>query len=224
MKISIVDLTKSYGDVAHGITVIKDVTFSFPGHGAMSVVGRSGVGKSTLLQLIGGLDRPTSGKVIYGDSNLAQMTNDELSVFRGTHIGFVFQFHHLLPEFSAMENVAMPLIIRGIHEDEANEKASKVLSRVGLSHRETHRPGALSGGEQQRVAIARAIVGDPSVILADEPTGNLDVATSQSIQDLLLEINHELNNVLIIVTHSRELASSLGVTYEMQPGGSLLQV
>ncbi len=224
MKISIQNLTKRYGDAGQGLTVIENVSFEFPAQGAIAVVGRSGVGKSTLLQLIGGLDRPSEGKVFYGASDLAQMTNDELTLFRGAHIGFVFQFHHLLPEFSALENVAMPLFIRGVEEDEALGRAEKVLTMVGLNSRLSHRPGALSGGEQQRVAIARAVVGEPSVILADEPTGNLDPVTSQEVQDLIVSINQELKNILIVVTHSRELAASLGSTYEMQPGGALAPI
>jgi lipoprotein-releasing system ATP-binding protein len=150
------------------------------------------------------------------------MDSDQRAAFRGQHVGFIFQFHHLLPEFSALENVAMPLIISGVHESPARERSAELLTRMGLSQRMGHLPSQLSGGEQQRVAISRALVTRPQVILADEPTGNLDVNTAAEVQQLLLELNREQRNTLIIVTHSRELARSLDVVVEMLPGGALV--
>jgi lipoprotein-releasing system ATP-binding protein len=159
--------------------------------------------------------------VWYDSVDLAGLSGDELSAFRGQHVGFIFQFHHLLPEFSALENVALPLIIAGTSERVATERARAMLARVRLEDRCEHRPGQLSGGEQQRVAIARALVGEPAVVLADEPTGNLDVATAGAVQELLLTMNRELGNLLVVVTHSADLARSLDRTVEMQPGGAL---
>jgi lipoprotein-releasing system ATP-binding protein len=149
------------------------------------------------------------------------MSSDERAAFRARKVGFIFQFHHLLPEFSALENVAMPLTIAGVDDDEAWQVAAQLLERLGLRDREKHRPSQLSGGEQQRVAIARALVAQPRVVLADEPTGNLDVKTAAEVQGILLDMNRELNNTLIIVTHSHELARSMDVVVEMMPGGGL---
>ena len=221
MQIGVRDLCKSYAEAGRRLNVIAALQFDFPAAGSISIVGRSGVGKSTLLHLLGGLDRPDGGSIMYDGVDLAALPAEELSVFRGRHVGFVFQFHHLLPEFSAIENVAMPLVILGSAEKQAAERAEEVLLRVGLEDRLSHRPGQLSGGEQQRVAIARAIVTRPAVLLADEPTGNLDLNTAREVQDLLLEINGELNNIMIIVTHNLELARAVGVMFEMLPGGRL---
>jgi lipoprotein-releasing system ATP-binding protein len=221
VKISTVALSRCYQDADRELRVIDNLTFEFPEGHSIAVCGRSGIGKSTLLHLLGGLDRPSSGKIRYGDVDLAQLSNDELSEFRGRSVGFIFQFHHLLPEFTAEENVAMPLIIAGVAENKAREKARAMLARVGLESRLEHVPGKLSGGEQQRVAIARAVVAEPRVILADEPTGNLDMSTARECQQLLLDINRELSNTLIVVTHSEELAGSMDSAVEMQPGGEL---
>jgi lipoprotein-releasing system ATP-binding protein len=172
----------------------------------LAIVGASGVGKSTLLHIIGGLDRPTSGKVYYGDIDVFGLENGQLSRFRNARVGFVFQFHHLLPEFSALENVMMPALIRRTDREEAAEAASKILTEVGLGARLHHRPGELSGGEQQRVAVARALMLKPDVVLADEPTGNLDTHTGESVHDLLLGINKQQGITFVIVTHNDKLA------------------
>jgi lipoprotein-releasing system ATP-binding protein len=172
----------------------------------LAVVGASGVGKSTFLHIVGGLDRPTSGKVYYGDVDVFGLDNGRLSRFRNERVGFVFQFHHLLPEFSALENVMMPALIRRMAREEAIAAAKKILTDVGLGARLLHRPGELSGGEQQRVAVARALMLNPDVVLADEPTGNLDMHTGESVHDLLLEINKQQGITFVIVTHNDKLA------------------
>ncbi len=172
----------------------------------LAIVGASGVGKSTFLHILGALDRPTSGKVFYGSSDIFALDANQIAKFRNEHVGFVFQFHHLLPEFSALENVLMPALIRREDRVEAVEKATAILSDVGLSGRLHHRPGELSGGEQQRVAVARALMLGPDVVLADEPTGNLDTHTGEAVHDLLLSINKRKNITFIIVTHNDKLA------------------
>jgi lipoprotein-releasing system ATP-binding protein len=222
MHVEIDQLTKRYDDAGRMLTVINDLTFSFPESGSVAIIGRSGIGKSTLMHLLGGLDTPTSGSVRYGEHVVSAMDSDERAAFRGRHVGFIFQFHHLLPEFSALENVSMPLIIAGVDERSARDRSAVLLERMGLSQRQGHLPSQLSGGEQQRVAIARALVTQPRVILADEPTGNLDVNTAAEVQQLLLEMNKEQRNTLIIVTHSRELARSMDMVVEMLPGGALV--
>lgn len=214
-------LTKEYRDASRTLRVLENASFEFRAGGRYSVMGRSGVGKSTLLHILGGLDRPTSGKLWYGEQEISTLHHDQLAQFRGKHVGFVFQFHQLLAEFSAWENVAMPLFIAGIPEQDARQRAEALLVKVGMAERLTHRPGELSGGEQQRVAIARALVAGPSVLLADEPTGNLDHKTAQEIQTILLELQHQTGFTLIAVTHQREFADGLGEVLEMQPGGAL---
>ena len=172
----------------------------------LAIVGASGVGKSTLLHILGALDRPTSGTVLYGDLDIFAMDNDRLARFRNERVGFVFQFHHLLPEFTAIENVMMPALIRRIDRDDAVARATTMLNDVGLGARLHHRPGELSGGEQQRVAVARALILNPDVVLADEPTGNLDLHTGEAVHDLLLDINKQKGITFIIVTHNDKLA------------------
>jgi lipoprotein-releasing system ATP-binding protein len=221
MQVRVENLTKSYRDADRELTVIGDLSFTFPQSGSVAIIGRSGIGKSTLMHLLGGLDVPTQGSVFYDDKRVSHMSSDERAAFRARKVGFIFQFHHLLPEFSALENVAMPLTIAGVDDDEAWQVAAQLLQRLGLRDREKHRPSQLSGGEQQRVAIARALVAQPRVVLADEPTGNLDVKTAAEVQGILLDMNRELNNTLIIVTHSHELARSMDVVVEMMPGGGL---
>ncbi|MBX7137819.1 MAG: ABC transporter ATP-binding protein, partial [Oligoflexia bacterium] len=211
MKITLTQIGKAYRDANKRLTVIEGLSYQFPAQGSVAIIGRSGIGKSTLLHLIGGLDLPSTGAISFDQQRLDAMSLDQLSAFRGKHIGFVFQSHHLLPEFSALENVAMPLVIMGEDSEAAEERAEDLLERVGLSERMHHRPAELSGGEQQRVAIARAVVAGPDVVLADEPTGNLDPVNAQGVQDLLLEVNRELNNVLIVVSHSRELAAAMDI-------------
>jgi lipoprotein-releasing system ATP-binding protein len=221
VKIELRNIHKSFDDAGRQLTIVDRLDYVFPEAGSVAIVGRSGVGKSTLLHLIGALDTPNRGEVYYGETNVTALPDRARTLFRGAHVGFVFQFHHLLPEFSALENVSMPLLIQGVPEPEAQRRAAEALARVGLTDRANHRPGELSGGEQQRVAIARAVVVEPRVLLADEPTGNLDPQTAKSVQDTLLEVNRELKNVLIVVTHSRELAESLDRVTEMLPGGGL---
>jgi len=172
----------------------------------LAVVGASGVGKSTLLHILGGLDRPTSGRILYGDIDVFGLDNDRLARFRNERVGFVFQFHHLLPEFSALENVMMPALIRGMEREAAAKAAASALADVGLAQRGHHRPGELSGGEQQRVAVARALILNPDVVLADEPTGNLDTHTGEAVHELLKKINKERAVTFIIVTHNDRLA------------------
>jgi len=172
----------------------------------LAIVGASGVGKSTLLHILGALDRPTSGKVFYGDVDVFNMDNGRIARFRNERVGFVFQFHHLLPEFSALENVMIPALIRRTDREEAAKIAEKILHDVGLGARLHHRPGELSGGEQQRVAVARALILKPDVVLADEPTGNLDTHTGEAVHDLLLSINKQQGITFVIVTHNDKLA------------------
>ncbi len=222
MRVEINKLTKRYKDADRDLTVINDLTFTFPDRGSVAIIGRSGTGKSTLMHLLGALDTPTSGTVRYGDVLVSSLSSDERAAFRAHNVGFIFQFHHLLPEFNAQENVALPLIMNGVSESEAQQRATELLEKVGLSQRSTHLPSQLSGGEQQRVAIARALVARPKVILADEPTGNLDIVTASEIQQLLLNMNREYQSTLIIVTHNHELARSLDVVVEMLPGGALI--
>lgn len=222
MRVEVEKLTKRYRDADRDLTVIDNLSFTFPDKGAVAIIGRSGTGKSTLMHLLGALDSPTSGSVKYDGQNISALGSDARAAFRAKNIGFIFQFHHLLPEFSARENVALPLVMAGLKDDEANQRADVILGKVGLSSRVTHLPSQLSGGEQQRVAIARALVARPAVVLADEPTGNLDITTAAEVQKLLLEINREHGSTLIIVTHNHELARSLDLVVEMQPGGALL--
>lgn len=224
MQVKVEHVTKRYRDADQDLVVINDLNFCFPPQGSIAIIGRSGIGKSTLLHLLGGLDTPSSGCVLYNSTNVSALSVDARARFRATTVGFIFQFHHLLPEFSARENVTMPLIIGGAMEDEAAERAEHFLDLVGLSKRVDHLPSQLSGGEQQRVAIARALVTEPRVVLADEPTGNLDVRTAEEVQDVLLESNRRLQNTLIVVTHNTELAKNMDMTVEMLPGGGLVAV
>ncbi|MDD3293947.1 MAG: ABC transporter ATP-binding protein, partial [Geobacteraceae bacterium] len=184
----------------------------------IALVGASGAGKSTLLHVIGTLDRPTSGEVLFRGNDVFAMGNGELASFRNRSIGFVFQFHHLLPEFTALENVMMPALIGGVAKEEALDSAASLLNDVGLSHRLTHKPGELSGGEQQRVAIARALVMSPALLMADEPTGNLDRNTSEEVHDLLSGIQERTGLTLIIVTHNERLADRMGKTIRLVDG------
>jgi len=184
----------------------------------LAIVGASGVGKSTFLHILGGLDRPTAGKVLYGGVDVFALDNDLIARFRNEHVGFVFQFHHLLPEFSALENVMMPALIRGTERANAAESATRILADVGLGGRVQHRPGELSGGEQQRVAVARALMLNPDVVLADEPTGNLDAHTGEAIHELLHRINRERGVTFIIVTHNDKLALRADRVLRMEEG------
>jgi lipoprotein-releasing system ATP-binding protein len=221
MEIKVENLAKVYRDAEVDLCIIQNLTFSFPHGQSIAIVGNSGIGKSTLLHMIGGLDKPTSGIVRYGSLDITSLKGDEISSFRGSKIGFIFQFHHLLPEFTALENVALPRIIAGADKEEAETEARSLLELVKLKHRLSHLPGKLSGGEQQRVAIARALINKPPVMLADEPTGSLDIATADEVHNLLLDINRKFKSTLIVVTHNRELALKMNIVLEMHQGGTL---
>ncbi len=182
------------------------------------IVGASGAGKSTLLHLLGGLDRPESGKILYKNEDILSYSEDKLAKFRNKNIGFVFQFHHLLPEFTAAENTAIPQMILGNSLNKSLEKAMSLLDEVGLSDRKDHKPAELSGGEQQRVAVARALANDPSIILADEPTGNLDSVNSKIIFDILGKLNSKYNKTFVVVTHNKEMLGIADNVYEMKDG------
>ncbi|WP_089718169.1 ABC transporter ATP-binding protein [Candidatus Entotheonella palauensis] len=209
MLIRVDDVYKHYMRQQAEIEVLRGIHMEIAAGEMVAIVGPSGAGKSTLLHLLGGLDRPSSGTIYYDNWALHQFRDEELADFRNRHIGFVFQFHHLLPEFSALENAMMPALIqhRAVHE--ARRDAQQLLGEVGLGDRLHHRPGELSGGEQQRVAVVRALVNAPDVVLADEPTGNLDQAMGQSLQQLLRRLNEELGHTFIIVTHDREFAAQM---------------
>ena len=204
--LQIINLQKSYLSGPAKLTVLNGINISIEAGEIISIVGDSGVGKSTLLNLMGALDRPTDGTILYEGQDIFKLTNGELASFRNRELGFIFQFHHLLPEFSAIENVMMPILIAGKKKKEAQALAKELLKNVGLAGREDHRPGELSGGEQQRVAVARALVNKPKVVLADEPTGNLDRRTSEEMHDLLWELNERMNQTFVIATHNENLA------------------
>ena len=211
-------LHKSYPVAGQRLHVIRNLDIEV-GRGEMvAIVGASGVGKSTLLHLLGGLDRPDQGDVRLGDVDLAHIADDALVAFRNRHVGFVFQFHHLLPEFSALENVEMPLRIARLTPAEAQPKAAALLTRVGLAERLGHRPGMLSGGEQQRVAVARALVQHPALLLADEPTGDLDEATADALHGLLREMHAEFNLTAVIATHNPRLAQQCDRVLRLEGG------
>jgi lipoprotein-releasing system ATP-binding protein len=212
-------LGKSYRSGGAEVVVFNNLSLQVPRNERLAVIGESGSGKSTLLHLLGGLEKPSSGKVVYGDRELESLSDQELDSFRNREIGYVWQNPSLLPEFTALENVMMPLLIRGVRHSEAARTARARLDEVGLSHRETHRPGELSGGEQQRVSLARALAGKPNVLLADEPTGSLDFRTGESIIALLTELHslHELTSVL--VTHNLSFASRCDRVLELRKGG-----
>jgi len=201
-----VDLHKSYFSGPVELSVLKGINIAIEAGEIISVIGASGVGKSTLLHLLGALDRPTDGIVYYEDQDIFGFTDRKLARFRNDEVGFIFQFHHLMPEFSAVENVMMPALIAGKKKEQSRELAVELLRKVGLGGREKHRPGELSGGEQQRVAVARSLVNDPKIILADEPTGNLDENTSEEVHNLLWELNEQTNQTFIIATHNQNLA------------------
>lgn len=213
------NINKSYQSTKKNkLEVLKSISFEIEANKISVIVGASGAGKSTLLHLLGGLDRPDSGKVFYEQKNIFDFNNDKLAKFRNENMGFVFQFHHLLPEFTAMENVSIPQMIKGISLKSASENSLKLLEIVGLRDRAEHKPAELSGGEQQRVAVARALANNPKIIFADEPTGNLDSANSESIHKLLFDLRDNFKKTFVIVTHNPELMKLADVIFEIKDG------
>jgi len=221
--IEVSDLNKRYRVGTQDIHVLRDLSLTVERGEMIAIVGASGVGKSTLLHLIGGLDRPESGEIVLDGRRLGGMTDDERVAFRNRHVGFVFQFHHLLPEFSALENAEMPMRIARRPPREARDGARELLSRVGLGERLDHRPSMMSGGEQQRVAVARALVMKPALILADEPTGDLDESTAESLHALLREMHREQQLTSVIATHNPTLAAACDRVMRLE-GGRLVAV
>lgn len=216
--ISAKNITKSYGT----LNVLRGVDVEIQKGEIVAIVGKSGAGKSTLLHIIGTLDRADKGQVIINGEDVSRLNNKGLADFRNQNIGFIFQFHHLLPEFSAIENVMIPALIGGGKEGSAKKRAAELLDYLGLANRLTHKPTELSGGEQQRVAVARALMNAPSVVFADEPTGNLDSASSKDLHELLFQLRKDFQQTFVIVTHNEELASMSDRTLTMQDG--LIQI
>ena len=212
------DVSKFYQEGTQQTEVLKQVSFSMQPSELVAIVGSSGSGKSTLLHTLGGLDQPTSGEVFIKGQSLQQMSPNALAKLRNQYLGFVYQFHHLMADFTALENVMMPMLIGQQNKTEAQDRAEQILSAVGLQHRISHRPSALSGGERQRVAIARALVNNPALVLADEPTGNLDHKTTESIFELIQQLNQEKQIAFLLVTHDLNLAEKLNRRLIMQDG------
>lgn len=212
------NVCKTYHEGAFDTQVLKGVSFNMHKGELASIIGSSGSGKSTLLHILGALDEATEGHVTFLDQDLSKLSSNKQAKLRNQHLGFVYQFHHLLSDFSAVENVAMPLLIGGVNVKQAKQSAQALLDKVGLSHRLEHRPSEMSGGERQRVAIARALVNNPALVLADEPTGNLDHKTALSIYDLMRELNQESQTAFLVVTHDGELAGKMDRQLHMQDG------
>jgi len=212
-------IIKSYQtDKKVKLEVLKSVSLQIEREKISVIIGASGAGKSTLLHILGTLDRPDGGKVFYNEQNIFSLSDDKLAKFRNKNIGFVFQFHHLLPEFTAVENVAIPKMIGGVSKNAALIKAEELLIAVGLEERINHKPAELSGGEQQRIAVARALANDPSIIFADEPTGNLDSANSEILHNILIDLRDKYGKTFVIVTHNKELVELADTVYEMKDG------
>jgi lipoprotein-releasing system ATP-binding protein len=216
--LSVKDLHKSFFEGGSEIHVLRGLNLDLAEGERLAVVGESGVGKSTLLHVLGALDHPTSGKIYYAGRELPLGDETALCQFRNREIGFVFQFHYLLPDFSALENVMFPALIQGIDRAQAQNEAEQLLTLVGLKERMSHRPGKLSGGEQQRVAVARAVILKPKLVLADEPTGSLDLRIGEEVQNLLFRLNEENHIALIVATHNRQFAEKIGRCVELTAG------
>ncbi|MEZ0174173.1 MAG: lipoprotein-releasing ABC transporter ATP-binding protein LolD [Candidatus Reddybacter sp.] len=211
-------LCKSYIEGGNQLAVLSNINLTIKAGEKLAIIGASGSGKSTLLNMLGGLDEVSSGEVIVSGHSFATMTESQSAAWRNHELGFVYQFHHLLGEFTALENVAMPLLIGGVKRNEAQRRAKAILQRVGLGERLKHKPSTLSGGERQRVAIARALVSEPSCVLMDEPTGNLDADTAETVLQLLLELNAELGISFVIVTHDRDIAARMDRVLVLEKG------
>ena len=209
------DYHEGSGDELH---ILQDISLSITAGKSIAIIGDSGSGKTTLLNMLGGLDEPTSGTVSLNNHSFQSLNEKKKSRFRNQHLGFIYQFHHLLPEFTALENVSMPLLIAGCTPDEATQRSEKILQDVGLAARSHHKPGELSGGERQRTAIARALVHKPDCVLADEPTGNLDKSNARQVLDLILEMNQQIQTALVIVTHDHHIAEQMDITYLLEDG------
>jgi len=212
------NLSKTFIKDGNRIEVLKSLDFTIARGESLAILGVSGAGKSTLIHILGTLDHPTSGNVLFDDIDVFQWDKKKLAGFRNKMIGFVFQFHNLMPEFNSLENTMMPALIHGLPYRKARERAAAILHEVGLGDRLTHKPGELSGGEQQRVAVARALVMEPEIILADEPTGNLDSETGRKIEDILLDLNRKKRITLVVVTHNRTLADRMSKNIGLRDG------
>lgn len=218
MVIEAKGISRGFRQGSRRVQVLQDINLRVPAGSSVAIVGVSGAGKSTLLQLLGGLDKPDEGEVLVDGQSLWQMNERQRGDLRNSRMGFIYQFHHLLPEFTALENVAMPLLIRGESVAVAARRATELLEIVGLGQRLTHKPGELSGGERQRAAVARALVGKPACVLGDEPTGNLDERTANHVFEQLLELNTEFKTSLILVTHDMRLAARMNQRFELHMG------
>jgi lipoprotein-releasing system ATP-binding protein len=216
--LSVRDLHKSFFEGGSEIHVLRGIDLDLNVGERLAIIGESGVGKSTLLHILGTLDRPSRGKILYDGRELPQGDELALCKFRNQQIGFIFQFHYLLPDFSALENVMFPALIQGMDSGPAQAEAERLLESVGLKDRMSHRPGKLSGGEQQRVAVARAVILKPRLLLADEPTGSLDLRIGEEVQDLLFRLNEESRIALVVATHNREFAAKIGRRAELRAG------
>ena len=216
--LSVSNLYKSFVEGGEEIQVLRGVNLQLAAGERLAIIGESGVGKSTLLHILGTLDRPTAGEILYQGKEIPLGDETALAHFRNREIGFVFQFHYLLPDFTALENVMFPALIQGMESQKAKEEAEQLLEQVGLKDRMSHRPGKLSGGEQQRVAVVRSVIMQPKLILADEPTGSLDLRIGEEVQDLLFRLNEEKGIALVVATHNRQFARKIGRRVELKTG------